>query len=196
MEYLNYLYFGILYVSGWVAFRVYRMQVIQHQFKFKEKDLLFYSLCGYLFVMPIFLLLKNFTFGESIINHLTGLLVGGVVAEYIVSQHFRGLNWGLILIFMGIGFLSTFLLQSYRWKDGEYCASVHYYNPNSGNESDYHLKIEIEEGRVIKIKFPEGGWLDEDHFDPEPLDKNGEATVTDDRDYEYTISRLKKGECE
>ena len=121
--------------------------------------------------------------------------MGGFVAEYIVSQHLGRLSWGIIILFMCIGFLSTFLLRPFGWKDGEYCASVHYYNPESGNESDYHLKIEIEEGKIIKINFPKGGWLDEDHFEPEKLDKNGEATIVDDRDYEYTISNLKEGVC-
>ncbi len=195
MEFLTILYLGILYSSGWVAFRVYRIQETKNLYKYRGKDLLLYALCGYLFILPVFLLFKNFSIVEAIVYHLGGLLFSVAVSEYIISEHLQRLSWGIIVLFMCIGFLSGFLLPPYRWKDGEYCASVHYYNPDSGNESNYHLKVEIEEGKVIKINFPRGGWLDEDHFEPEPLDEHGEAIVTDDRDYEYTISNLKRGEC-
>jgi hypothetical protein len=61
--------------------------------------------------------------------------------------------------------------------DGDYCASVHYYNPNTGTESDYTLHVEIEDDLLTVIHFPNGGWLDDSHFSPPDI-STGEASFT------------------
>ena len=48
--------------------------------------------------------------------------------------------------------------QSYN---GVYCANVHYYNPNTGTDSEYVLTLEVENNQLLKVNFP-NGWMDED----------------------------------
>ena len=73
------------------------------------------------------------------------------------------------------------------FEDGTYCADVTYYNPNTQTKSDYILKVEVVENKVVKINFGNGGWLDSDYITPKTLDADGRCTLTTDRDYEYSV---------
>ncbi len=88
------------------------------------------------------------------------------------------------------------LLSMIHYEDGYYCAKVHYYNPNTKDESNHHLTVQIENDKVVKLIFPKGGWLDEDHFDAPKLNRLGDATVIDDRKYKYSVNDLEDGECD
>lgn len=72
-------------------------------------------------------------------------------------------------------------------KDGTYCADVTYHNPNTGTEKTYQLNVEIESQELLKIKWPNDGWLDDDHFSPVVFDKGGYTSFTSDKGYEYSI---------
>lgn len=64
-------------------------------------------------------------------------------------------------------------------------APVHYRNSNTGKESDYECDIDLDsEGRVQRINWPTGGWLE-----ARGLVDNGDGTqtITTDRGYEYTV---------
>jgi len=74
------------------------------------------------------------------------------------------------------------------YQDGTYCADIEYYNPNTGTRKTYQLNVEVESNDVIKIIFPNGGWLDDDHFYPEQLDRNGYCSFTSDKRNQYEIS--------
>jgi hypothetical protein len=82
-----------------------------------------------------------------------------------------------------------------RYEDGEYCATVEYYNPNTGTQSSYELTVEVENGELTQINWPNGGWLDSSHFTPEELDADGSVTFTSDRSYEYTVAIESEGPC-
>lgn len=73
-------------------------------------------------------------------------------------------------------------------EDGDHEAEVEYFNPNTGTRSTYTLTVEIENGEVVKIYWPNGGWLDESHFSATELDEKGNASFTSDRGYEYNIT--------
>ena len=68
-------------------------------------------------------------------------------------------------------------------EDGSYSASVDYYNPATGWSNTYDLDVEVEDGRVTEIQFPNGGWISAD----EELDEDGNATVYDDEGREYSV---------
>ena len=51
-----------------------------------------------------------------------------------------------------------------EYSDGEWCADVEYYNPNTGTRHTYTLDVEVDGGELIRIDWPNGGWLDEAHF--------------------------------
>lgn len=76
--------------------------------------------------------------------------------------------------------------------DGTYCAEVEYYNPNTGTRSTYELDVEVEDGYLIQINWPNGGWLDETHFTSEDI-TSGECGFTSDRGYRYTVVLGEKG---
>lgn len=76
--------------------------------------------------------------------------------------------------------------------NGTYCAEVEYYNPNTGSRSTYDLDVEVEDGYLIQINWPNGGWLDETHFFSEDI-SSGECSFSSDRGYQYTVTLGEKG---
>ena len=77
----------------------------------------------------------------------------------------------------------------YEYKDGMYCATVEYYNPNTGTNSSYTLNIEIENDNLVTIHWPNGGWLDESHFISEDI-SSGSCSFTSDKGNEYNVTIL------
>lgn len=76
--------------------------------------------------------------------------------------------------------------------NGTYCAEVEYYNPNTGSTNTYELDVEVENGYLTQINWPNGGWLDETHFTSEDI-SSGECSFSSDRGYEYTVILGEKG---
>ncbi|WP_276482588.1 hypothetical protein [Paraflavitalea pollutisoli] len=55
------------------------------------------------------------------------------------------------------------------FKNGIHAAAVGYFNPKTGHTATYDdLKVHIINCAVVRIDFPNGGWLDEDHIPPQP----------------------------
>lgn len=74
--------------------------------------------------------------------------------------------------------------------DGTYCAEINYYNPKTGTNSTYQLNVDVLNNQVTTIFWNNGGWLDEDHFNPEDLNSYGFCSFTSDKGYEYEIQIL------
>lgn len=83
-----------------------------------------------------------------------------------------------------------------NYEDGTYCAEVEYYNPRTGTNSIYTLTVEIEEGRLVRINWPNGGWLDESHYSGVEISDSGEAYFESDRGYQFTLQIISSGACE
>ena len=71
-----------------------------------------------------------------------------------------------------------------------YCADV--IIENVSNPQTYTLSVELYEGSIYKIYFPNGGYLDQSHFNKDDAkiiyDDYGEsASFTDDRDRNITV---------
>ena len=79
--------------------------------------------------------------------------------------------------------------DGYEYKKGMYCASVEYYNPNTGTSGSYTLNIEVENDNLVTIHWPNGGWLDESHFISEDI-SNGSCSFTSDKGNEYNVTIL------
>ncbi len=82
-----------------------------------------------------------------------------------------------------------------KYADGTYCADVEYFNPNTGTRSTYELSVEVEDGELTVIHWPNGGWLDDSHFTPEELDENGEASFISDKGYQYDVTIRSSSPC-
>lgn len=80
------------------------------------------------------------------------------------------------------------------YEDGTYCAEVEYYNPTTGTRNTYDLDVEVEDGELTIIHWPNGGWLDNTHFYPEDI-SSGECEFTSDRGYRYTVTLREPGGC-
>ena len=65
-------------------------------------------------------------------------------------------------------------------EDGTYTATVDYYNPTTGYSNTYTLDVEVENNQVVQIDFPNDGYLDDSHIDPEELDANRQCSIEDD----------------
>jgi hypothetical protein len=100
----------------------------------------------------------------------------------------------LFFIFLVFIFLNLSCSGSKKYDNGNYCAEVEYYNPRTGTRSTYTLPVKIENNKLAVIYFPNGGWLDDSHFNP-PVIKNGKANFVSDRKYRYAIKLLTKGVC-
>lgn len=70
--------------------------------------------------------------------------------------------------------------------DGIYLAQVYYHNPHTGHSNSIKLKVEVKDNKLVKIYWPNGGWLDESHFSP-PRIYNGSAAFYSDKGMEYKI---------
>jgi len=80
------------------------------------------------------------------------------------------------------------------FESGDYCAEVTYFNPRTGTHSEYTLKVEVDDNKVEKIFFGNGGWLDSDHMTPQELDEEGECTIISFEGPEYNI-KIKDRNC-
>lgn len=78
--------------------------------------------------------------------------------------------------------------------DGDYCAEIEYYNPDTGTNSTYTLPIEVSDGYLTRIKWSNGGWLDNSHF-TEPEFDGDTTSFTDDRGNDYTVTIISDGSC-
>ena len=72
-------------------------------------------------------------------------------------------------------------------EDGTYSATVYYNNPQTGYSATYTLDVEVEDGQVVQIDFPNGGYIDSDHITPEALNSDGECTIYGDDGKTYVI---------
>lgn len=85
------------------------------------------------------------------------------------------------------------LSETKNYDDGTYNASVDYYNPKTGYSATYDLDVDVENGEVIRINFPKGGWLDDDvhpsesQISPAELNEEGEATMEDENGRTFEI---------
>lgn len=63
---------------------------------------------------------------------------------------------------------------------GDYEAEIEYYNPNTGKYATYYLSVDIEDGQLVRIYFPKGGWWDDSNFDPIDISEGEASFVTYD----------------
>ena len=52
----------------------------------------------------------------------------------------------------------------------------------------------MEDNELVKIYWPNGGWLDNSHFSPPDI-SDGEATFESDKGVEYTVKIIGEGGC-
>ena len=72
-------------------------------------------------------------------------------------------------------------------EDGTYSADVDYYNPDTGYSATYTLDVEVQDGCVTTIYFPDDGSLDGSHIDATELDDDGNCVIYDDEGREFSI---------
>jgi hypothetical protein len=77
-----------------------------------------------------------------------------------------------------------------------YCATVGYYNPNTGTSTTNYLTAMVENGQLVKILFPNGGWLDDSHFTPPDIDSDGTCSFITDRGYRMSVTLSSEGPCQ
>jgi len=74
-----------------------------------------------------------------------------------------------------------------KFKDGTYSATVDYNNSETGHSATYTLDVDVENCQVVKIDFPNGGYLDDDHITYGDLDETGSASVEGEDGKSYQI---------
>ena len=72
-------------------------------------------------------------------------------------------------------------------EDGTYSATVDYYNPDTGYSNTYTLDVEVEDNLVVQIDFPNDGYLDDTHIEPQELNKDGHCSIEDDEGRTFDI---------
>ncbi|GAB4044109.1 hypothetical protein [Spirosoma litoris] len=82
-----------------------------------------------------------------------------------------------------------------EYPDGRYCARVNYYYSETGTSSTYTLAIDIEDGELEKIYWPNGGWLDHSHFSIADI-SGGTARFHSFEGVDYRVTIIgRDGEC-
>lgn len=89
------------------------------------------------------------------------------------------------LLFIVLLFVA--LLQSCGFSDASHDAVVKYYNPNTGTRNTYALDVVVEDNKVVRINFPNGGYLDDSHMGPARLSRKGCCTLHTDKGYVYEV---------
>ncbi len=112
----------------------------------------------------------------------------------IIQGRYIRYNFHMIdaVITLGLGLFLYFLFIHNNFSDGEYCAEIQYYNRNTGKHSTYTLPVEVENGKLVKIRWKNGGWLDESHFTAPDI-SDGTASFTSDKGYKYEVELKEKG---
>lgn len=72
-------------------------------------------------------------------------------------------------------------------EDGTYSADVDYYNQETGYSATYTLDVEVQDGCITTIYFPNDGYLDDSHIDATELDDEGNCVICDDEGREFSI---------
>ncbi len=78
-----------------------------------------------------------------------------------------------------------------KFEDGDYSATVDYNNSETGYSATYTLDVEVSDCQVIRINFPNDGYLDEDHISYADIDEDGKASVDgeDGKTYQIQIDK-------
>lgn len=117
--------------------------------------------------------------------------------RYIINKFIHSLKLGLAsLCFIIAGCSSSTNDNSssktsdddFQYDNGKYCAEVTYYNPNTNTRRTYILNVEVNEKELTKIYWPNGGWLDESHFNPPSVSTQGTCSFSSDRGNGYEVS--------
>lgn len=95
-------------------------------------------------------------------------------------------------ILITLNLLLLLLTYGCTQSDGSFCADVKRYNPKTMKESAYTLVVDVEDQRLIRIYWPNGGYIDSGEFDP-PSITNGGATFSDHKNVQYSVRLLKPG---
>jgi hypothetical protein len=74
-----------------------------------------------------------------------------------------------------------------KFEDGDYSATVDYNNSETGYSATYTLDVEVSDCQVIRINFPNDGYLDEDHISYADIDEDGSASVDGEDGKTYQI---------
>lgn len=74
-----------------------------------------------------------------------------------------------------------------NFEDGKYISKVTYYNPKTSYSAKYRLYVEVEDCQVVKIYFPKGGHLDNDHITYADIDDDGDAKVYGENGVTYKV---------
>ena len=82
----------------------------------------------------------------------------------------------------------------FGYQDGTYCAEIEYYNPSTGTRNSYNLDVEVENGELTLIHWPNNGWLDDSHFSPTDI-TSGECGFISDRGNTYAVVLNELGGC-
>lgn len=78
-------------------------------------------------------------------------------------------------------------LNGCQFDDGTYSSTVDYYNPETGYSATYTLDVEVVNCQVIRINFPNDGYLDEDHISYTDIDEDGNASVDGEDGKTYKV---------
>lgn len=76
--------------------------------------------------------------------------------------------------------------ESEEVDDGLHSATIDYFNPATGTMGTYTLDVQVDGGQVTTIYFPQGGWLDDTHFEPADLEE-GRASIVDDEGRSWDV---------
>lgn len=88
--------------------------------------------------------------------------------------------------------LITLSCSGTNYPDGFYCVEVDRYNPRTQKESAYTLTADIKDNKLVRLYFPNGGYMDYDDFEPCEI-STGKTTFSDFNNIQFRVTIIKKG---
>lgn len=80
-------------------------------------------------------------------------------------------------------------------KQKKSCAEVTYKNEKTSTISNYTLNVEINENKLSKIYFQNGGWLDNSHFIEPEFNSDNKTEFVSDKNVKYNVTLIDETYC-
>ncbi|UMB52621.1 hypothetical protein MKD41_09755 [Lutibacter sp. A64] len=183
----------VIIIVGFLAVGTYRSSMVRAEREFdniEAYNTLFFTIwsfiCGVL--IPLIVLFNEVKWYLAILYFVLGVIfIVNVIPNIIINLQRK--NSGLIPLALNITTTLLFLyyIFSSGYSNGENCATVEYYNPDTEKHSTYTLKVNVKDNRVTDIYWDNGGKLNEKHYKEYAYLDDGIASFIDDRGREFIV---------
>ena len=192
----------IIIIAGFLAVGTYRSSMMRAEREFDNIEVyntLFFTIWSFIcgVIIPLIVLFNEVKWYLAILYFVLGVIfIVNVIPNIIIDSQRK--NNGLVPLTLNIATTLLFLyyIFSSGYSNGENCATIEYYNPDTNKHSTYTLKVYVEDNRVTDIYWNNGGVLNESHYKEYAYIEDGITFFEDDRGREFIVCLKDKEWCD